>query len=93
MKASRALRETVGLDRAVASAVDLVNTEETLIMVTADHSHTLAIGGYNDRFADITREVQRKCSLNLKGLCLILSDPTVHRWYSQVHNCTLENFI
>ena len=68
MKASRALRETVGLDRAVASAVDLVNTEETLIMVTADHSHTLAIGGYNDRFADITREVQRKCSLNLKGI-------------------------
>ena len=59
-KASRALRETVGLDRAVASAVDLVNTEETLIVVTADHSHTLAIGGYNDRFADITREVQRK---------------------------------
>ena len=60
VQAARALRETIGLDKAVAAAVELVNTEKTLIMVTADHSHTMSIGGYNDRFADITREVQGK---------------------------------
>jgi len=55
--AVRALRETIGLDRAVESAVELTDDDDTLIIVTADHAHTFSIGGYPDRFADITREV------------------------------------
>lgn len=47
--AYRALRDTVALSDAVRAAVKRVNLDETLIVVTADHSHTLFIQGYPAR--------------------------------------------
>ena len=47
--AYRALTDTIALDAAVAKAVELTNPEKTLILVTADHSHTLTISGYPPR--------------------------------------------
>lgn len=47
--AYRALQDTVELSNAVRAAVAKVNLDETLIVVTADHSHTLTIGGYPAR--------------------------------------------
>jgi len=47
--AMRALRDTVALSDAVRLAVSKVNLDETLIIVTADHSHTLVIQGYPAR--------------------------------------------
>lgn len=44
--AYRALKDTVALSDAVRTAVGRVNLDETLIVVTADHSHTLVIQGY-----------------------------------------------
>ena len=41
-----ALHEAVALDRAVAKALELTNEEETLTVVTADHSHPLVVNGY-----------------------------------------------
>ena len=41
--ARRALVDTVAMSEAVQWAVDNVNLEETLILVTADHSHTMTI--------------------------------------------------
>jgi alkaline phosphatase len=47
--AFRALTDTQQLAAAVQAAVDTTNPEETLIIVTADHSHTFTIGGYPQR--------------------------------------------
>ena len=48
-----ALEETVELDEAVRAALDAV-AEDTLVIVTADHSHTLAINGFSHRGSDVT---------------------------------------
>ena len=47
--AYRALTDTVELSNAVRAAAAKVNLDETLIVVTADHSHTLTISGYPAR--------------------------------------------
>lgn len=47
--AYRALHDTVALSRAVTRARELTSDADTLIIVTADHSHTLTIGGYPSR--------------------------------------------
>lgn len=45
-KANMALRETLQFDEAIETAVGMVDLDETLVMVTADHAHTLTINGY-----------------------------------------------
>jgi alkaline phosphatase len=47
--AYRALRDTVALSEAVRTAQSKVNLKDTLIIVTADHSHTLSFSGYPGR--------------------------------------------
>ncbi|XP_049820469.1 alkaline phosphatase-like [Aethina tumida] len=43
--AYRALDETLAMETALLAALALVNPTETLIVVTADHSHVLTMGG------------------------------------------------
>ena len=57
-EATKALSETLAFDRAIEEVMKLVNTEETLVIVTADHAHTMSIGGYTSRFHDITGAVE-----------------------------------
>ena len=44
-----ALEDTIEFSRAVQSAVDKTHAEETLIIVTADHSHVFTMAGYPKR--------------------------------------------
>ncbi|XP_038075942.1 alkaline phosphatase-like [Patiria miniata] len=44
--AYHALHDTVAMNEAVAKAIELTNENDTLVIVTADHSHTLSISGY-----------------------------------------------
>lgn len=56
--AYRALVDTAMLSEAVAKAVSKVNLDETLIIVTADHSHTFIISGYPERGNPILGKVK-----------------------------------
>lgn len=47
--AYRALSETIAFSDAVRVASDATSESDTLIVVTADHSHTLSFGGYPRR--------------------------------------------
>lgn len=47
--AQRALTDTIALSEAVAQAMELVDPKDTLIIVTADHSHVLTMAGYPKR--------------------------------------------
>ncbi|XP_015686118.1 alkaline phosphatase, tissue-nonspecific isozyme-like, partial [Protobothrops mucrosquamatus] len=48
-KAKQALHETVEMDRAIGEAGILTSSEDTLTVVTADHSHVFTFGGYTTR--------------------------------------------
>lgn len=47
--AHRALTDTIALADAVRTAQQLTDVKDTLIIVTADHSHVFTIGGYPER--------------------------------------------
>jgi alkaline phosphatase len=48
-----ALDETVELSKAVQQAVDMTSEDDTLIVVTSDHSHTMTMAGYPVRGNDV----------------------------------------
>lgn len=41
--------ETLVFEEAVQTVLDMTNETETLVIVTADHSHTMTISGYSQR--------------------------------------------
>jgi len=48
-----ALNEAVRFDEAIAAALEVTSRDDTLIVVTADHSHALTMNGYPNRGNDI----------------------------------------
>lgn len=52
-KARLSLDETVELSEAVRQAMDMTSEDETLIVVTSDHSHVMTMSGYPERGHDI----------------------------------------
>eukprot|EP00095_Tigriopus_kingsejongensis_P005973 maker-scaffold48_size466083-snap-gene-1.22 protein:Tk05973 transcript:maker-scaffold48_size466083-snap-gene-1.22-mRNA-1 annotation:"salivary alkaline phosphatase" len=52
-KANRALHEVLVLDETVEAVLEVVDEEDTLVIVTADHGHGLTISGYPTRGNDI----------------------------------------
>jgi alkaline phosphatase len=51
--AKRALADTIAFDNAVKAALQKVDLSNTLIVVTADHDHTMAFNGYSHLGNDI----------------------------------------
>lgn len=47
--AKRALEDTVAFDEAIKRALSLVDLKNTLIVVTADHDHTMTFNGYSHK--------------------------------------------
>ena len=56
--AFRALDETIAMSDAVRAAMSATSAEDTLILVTADHSHTLSLVGYPVRGNPILGKVR-----------------------------------
>ncbi|XP_030379967.1 membrane-bound alkaline phosphatase [Scaptodrosophila lebanonensis] len=52
--ARRALEDTVEFAKAVQVAREMTSLEDTLVVVTADHAHTMTINGYPHRDEEIT---------------------------------------
>lgn len=48
-KAHQALEETVEFHKAVKKAVELTERNDTLIVITSDHAHTMSVSGYPAR--------------------------------------------
>ena len=75
--ARRALEDTIALSDAVRRAMEMTDEADTLIIVTADHSHTFTIAGYPHRgnpILGLVRDVAgvdgnpNKLSLDANGL-------------------------
>ncbi|MEC4685029.1 MAG: alkaline phosphatase [Nitrospirota bacterium] len=55
--AFRALTEAIEFSNAVKTAMEKINPEDTLVIVTADHSHVFTMAGYPTRGNDILGKV------------------------------------
>ncbi len=63
--AYRTLTDAVAMDKAVKAVLAKVNLDETLVIVTADHDHTLTITGYPDRDSNILGLVKERGKIAL----------------------------
>ncbi len=52
------MHDAMTFDLAVETALSMINLDETLVIVTADHGHTMEMSGYQTRGADIRGELQ-----------------------------------
>ncbi|XP_055842601.1 alkaline phosphatase, tissue-nonspecific isozyme-like [Episyrphus balteatus] len=57
-EAKLSLDETEQFSKAIQAAREITREDDTLIIVSADHSHTLSFAGYMDRSQIITEEVK-----------------------------------
>lgn len=64
--AFRALDDTIAMSSAVQAAVDMTSADDTLVIVTADHSHTLNFVGYPVRGNPILGKVRGRNSFDGK---------------------------
>jgi alkaline phosphatase len=64
-----ALTEAVGMEAAVEAVLKMTSRKDTLVVVTADHSHTMTINGYASRGNDILGEKLIKVDIYTIEVC------------------------
>lgn len=52
-QAKKAITEAAAMEEAVQLAMRMTSEEDTLLIVTSDHSHSLAINGYAKRGSSV----------------------------------------
>ncbi|XP_076680610.1 alkaline phosphatase [Andrena cerasifolii] len=57
--AAQALLETVRLSDAINATLRMINTDDTLVIVTSDHTHSMSFNGYSDRGSNILGVAQK----------------------------------
>jgi len=65
--AKRALEDTIAFDDAIKRALSLVDLKNTLIVVTADHDHTMTINGYSHKGNPILGKVTDIVQTTVQG--------------------------
>jgi alkaline phosphatase len=65
--AKRALEDTIAFDNAIKRALSLVDLKNTLIVVTADHDHTMTINGYSHKGNPILGKVTDIVQTTVQG--------------------------
>lgn len=69
-RARIALDETIEFAESVRLAKEITSREDTLIIVTSDHAHTMSISGYSDRGADILGLNSKKSDIGELEFCV-----------------------
>ncbi|XP_022082455.1 alkaline phosphatase, tissue-nonspecific isozyme-like [Acanthaster planci] len=59
-KVGRALHETLAMDKAVEKVVSMTSDLDTMVIVTADHGHTMTMAGYPCRGQNVLGKVYAK---------------------------------
>lgn len=55
--AAQALLETVQFSDAVNATLRMIDSDDTLVIVTSDHTHSMIINGYSSRGASILGKI------------------------------------
>ncbi|XP_075680788.1 alkaline phosphatase-like isoform X2 [Dermatophagoides pteronyssinus] len=88
--ATLALHETLEMDRAIRRSREMLPMEDTLIVVTADHSHSLVINGYPNRGNPIQGESHSRDSFLIPYTTLMYTNGpgfrTIKQRTSQIHD-------